>query len=80
MLTATFRRLVDNTILLSTHPPRQRIAVPRSDALDSLKAIHTHFIHPPKQQTNHLFRTYFFSLDFDTAIDVVSPPATPVNS
>lgn len=71
--------IVDNAILLSTHPPRERIVILRSDAHDFVKAIQTHFIHPSKHQTNHLFITYFFSLDFNTAIDVVSPHAKPVN-
>ena len=53
-------------------PPRERLVVPRS-VLDSLlTALHMWFSHPSKYQTKRLFSRYFFALDVDEAINLLS--------
>ena len=53
-------------------PPRERLVVPRSVLDGLLTAIHIRFSHPLKYQTKCLFSQYFFALDVDKAIDLVS--------
>ena len=53
-------------------PPRERLVVPRSVLDGLLTALHIRFNHPSKYQTKRLFCRYFFALDVDKAIDLVS--------
>ena len=53
-------------------PPRERLVVPRSVLDGLLTALHIRFSHPSKYQTKRLFSRYFFALDVDKAIDLVS--------
>ena len=53
-------------------PPRERLVVPRSVLDGLLTALHIRFSHPSKYQTKRLFWRYFFALDVDKAIDLVS--------
>ncbi|KAL9982784.1 hypothetical protein ACROYT_G004889 [Oculina patagonica] len=53
-------------------PPRERLFVPRSVLDGLLTSLHIHFSHPSKYQTKRLFTRYFFALDVDKAIDLVS--------
>ena len=53
-------------------PPRERLVVPRSVLDGLLTALHIRFSHPSKYQTKRLFSRYFFALDIDKAIDLVS--------
>ena len=54
-------------------PPRERLVVPRSVLDGLLTALHIRFSYPSKYQTKRLFCKYFFALDVDKAIDLVSP-------
>ena len=53
-------------------PPRERLVVPRSILDGLLTAPHIRFSHASKYQTKRLFSRYFFALDVDKAIDLVS--------
>ena len=53
-------------------PPRERLVVPRSVLEGLLTALHIRFSHPSKYQMKRLFSRYFFALDVDKAIDLVS--------
>ena len=53
-------------------PPREHLVVPRSILDGLLTALHIRFSHPSKYQTKRLFSRYFFALDVDKAIDLVS--------
>ena len=53
-------------------PPRERLVVPRSVLDGLLTALHIWFNHPSKYQTKRLFCRYFFALDVDKAINLVS--------
>ena len=53
-------------------PPRERLVVPRSVLDGLLTALHIRFSHPSKYQTKRLFTRYFFALDVDKTIDLVS--------
>ena len=53
-------------------PPRERPVVPRSVLDGLLTALHIRFSHPSKYQMKRLFSRYFFALDVDKAIDLVS--------
>ena len=52
--------------------PHERLVVPRSILDGLLTALHIRFNHPSKYQTKRLFSRYFFALDVDKAIDLVS--------
>ena len=51
---------------------RECLVVPRSVLDGLLTALQIQFSHPSKYQTKHLFSGYFFALDVDKAIDLVS--------
>ena len=53
-------------------PPRERLVVPRSVLEGLLTALHIRFSHPSKYQMKRLFSRYFFALDVDKAVDLVS--------
>ena len=53
-------------------PPRERLVVPQSVLDGLLTALHIRFSHPSKYQMKRLFSRYFFALDVDKAIDLVS--------
>ena len=53
-------------------PPRERLVVPRSILDGLLTALHIRFNHLSKYQTKRLFSRYFFALDVDKAIYLVS--------
>ena len=53
-------------------PPRERLVVPRSVLAGLLTALHIRFSHPSKYQMKRLFSRYFFALDVDKAIALVS--------
>ena len=53
-------------------PPREHLVVPRSVLDGLLISLHIWFNHPSKYQTKRLFSRYFFALDVDKAIDLVS--------
>ena len=55
-----------------SNPPREHLAVSRSVLDGLLTALHIRFSQPSKYQTKRLFSRYFFPLDVDKAIDLVS--------
>ena len=66
----------DSLLIVRDHqrfqPPRERLVVPRSVLDCLLTALHIGFNHPSKYQTKCLFSRYFFALDVDKAINLVS--------
>ena len=53
-------------------PPRELLVVPRSVLDGPLTALHICFSHPSKYQMKRLFSRYFFALDVNKGIDLVS--------
>ena len=65
----------DGLLVVRDHQPfhpRERLVVARSVLDGLLTALHIRFSHPSKYQTKRLFNRYFFALDVDKAIDLVS--------
>ena len=66
----------DSLLVVCDHqpfqPPRERQVVPRSVLVGLLTALHIRFSHPSKYQTKRLFSRYFFALDVDKTINLVS--------
>ena len=67
---------VDGFLIVRDHqsfqPPRERLVVPRSILDGLLTALHIRFSHPSKFQMKCFFSQYFFALDVDKGINLVS--------
>ena len=61
-------------------PPRERLVVPRSVLDGLLTAIHIRFCHPTRHQTKQVFTRYFFALDLDKALNMVTSTCHHCNS